>query len=156
LLSDPDPVIRARAALAIGRTGVAAGVPLVVTALQDPEEAVRANAAFALGLLGSREPVASLHASLADPSPVVRGRAIEALGLIGDTDSAAWIARAAEGCGALMAPIAPDDEEWPKSPEIEVCRLALYALVRLRRFDALAQVALDGQGRPVSSWWPVA
>jgi cyclophilin family peptidyl-prolyl cis-trans isomerase/HEAT repeat protein len=35
-------------------------------------------------------------------------------------------------------------------------RLGLYALARLGSYDALAAVVLDGAGRPVSSWWPVA
>jgi cyclophilin family peptidyl-prolyl cis-trans isomerase/HEAT repeat protein len=32
----------------------------------------------------------------------------------------------------------------------------LYALTRLRAYDALAAAVLDPQGQPVSRWWPVA
>lgn len=156
LLRDPEAAVRGRAAIAIGRVGVAAGAALLEAALDDPDEGVRANAAFALGLAGSRASIPALQRALEDPSWTVRGRAIEALGLVGDGAAAGAVVAAAAGCADRLAPMLPDDEEWPKAPEIEVCRLALYALVRLQDYDALARVALDAAGRPVSSWWPVA
>jgi HEAT repeat protein len=156
LLLDPDPVVRRRSALAIGRIGMAEGVPLLVGRLSDPEEGVREMASFGLGLLGSREAVGPLLALLTDASPPVRGRAIEALGQIGDPTAAGPIAGASTGCAALLAPLPPDDESWPMSPDIEACRLALFALVRLRDTDALRSVALNAQGQPISRWWPVA
>jgi cyclophilin family peptidyl-prolyl cis-trans isomerase/HEAT repeat protein len=172
LARDVDPLVRRRAALAIGRVGMAEGVPALVSALQDPDVDVRASAAFGLGLLGAIEPTdpaaeakaaaasfpgrPALISALGDAAPQVRGRAIEALGLIGDPSAAGSIASVAANCGPHLAPLAPDDEEWPKAPEIELCRLALFALVRLRDYDALASIVLDGGGRPVSRWWPVA
>jgi len=156
LVRDPDSAIRARAALAIGRVGLVDGVPSLESVLGDPSDVVRGNAAFALGLLGSRASVPALLPLLADVSVVVRGRAIEALGLIGERSAAAAIVRAGTDCPAWLASVAADDEAWPKGPEIEMCRLSLYALVRLQDFDALAQIAIDSAGRPVSSWWPVA
>jgi cyclophilin family peptidyl-prolyl cis-trans isomerase/HEAT repeat protein len=48
---DPDSLLRAQAAVAIGRIGDRAGVPLLVTLLNDPDTTVRARAAFALGML---------------------------------------------------------------------------------------------------------
>ena len=48
---DPDSLIRAQAAVAIGRIGDAAGVPLLVPLLDDPDTTVRAQAAFSLGML---------------------------------------------------------------------------------------------------------
>ncbi len=48
---DPDSMMRAQAAVAIGRIGDHAGVPLLVTLLNDPDTTVRAEAAFALGAL---------------------------------------------------------------------------------------------------------
>lgn len=155
-LNDPEAALRARAALAVGRVGMPDSAPLLQTALADPAEAVRANAAFGLGLLSAREAVPALQAALADPSVLVRSRVIEALGLIGDRAAAPSIARAAVGCRTLLATMAPDDEAWPAVPDVELCRLSLFALVRLQDFDALAQVALDEQGQPVSSWWPLA
>ena len=155
LAVDPDPALRRRALLAIGRVGAAEGLRALVPALTDPDENARAAAAFALGLLAAKDAIDPLRAALQDPSLVVRGRVIEALGLIGDRATAPAVADAA-GCHATIATIEPDDEGWPKTPEVEVCRLALFALVRLRDYDALARAALDDQGQPVSRWWPVA
>ena len=155
LAVDPDPALRRRALLAIGRVGGAEGLRALVPALTDPDENARATAAFALGLLASKDAIDPLRAALQDPSLAVRGRAIEALGLIGDPSAAPAVADAA-GCRSTIAAIEADDEGWPKTPEVEVCRLALFALVRLRDYDALARAALDEQGQPVSRWWPVA
>jgi HEAT repeat protein len=47
----PDALIRAQAAVAIGRIGDRAGTPELVTLLADPDSAVRLQAAFALGTL---------------------------------------------------------------------------------------------------------
>lgn len=156
LVLDTDAGVRRRAALAIGRVGLAEGVPSLVNALRDPDEHVRASAAFALGLLGSTGGVAPLEAALHDPSVLVRGRAAEGLGLIGQSSAASAVADAAAGCATQLTGIEPDDEAWPKTPEVELCRLSLFALVRLHQYDQLARVALDAEGRPVSRWWPVA
>jgi cyclophilin family peptidyl-prolyl cis-trans isomerase/HEAT repeat protein len=153
---DTDPNVRRRAMLGIGRTGLADGVPALVSGLGDTDESVRVSAAFGLGLLGSPAGVDPLIAALKDQSALVRGRAADALGLIGDPRAAGPVADAAAGCADLFTGIQPDDEEWPKAPEIEACRLSLFSLVRLKQYDALARVALDAQGQPVSRWWPVA
>jgi HEAT repeat protein len=155
LVTDADPGVRRRAALAIGRVGLPEGVRPLVAALADSQESVRAMSAFGLGLLADPTAAAPLEAALADPSAIVRGRAAEALGQLGATPAAAAIATSAASCPALIAPLASDDEEYPKSLEIEACRLSILALVRLRQFDALARVVL-ADGKPVSSWWPVA
>jgi cyclophilin family peptidyl-prolyl cis-trans isomerase/HEAT repeat protein len=153
---DPDVGVRRRAMLGIGRTGLAEGVPTLASGLGDSEDAVRAAAAFSLGLLASKAGIDPLIAALQDTSPLVRGRAAEALGLIGDPRGAGPVADAASGCHEVIAGISPDDEESPKTPEIEACRLSLFALVRMKQYDALARVALDAQGQPTSRWWPVA
>jgi cyclophilin family peptidyl-prolyl cis-trans isomerase/HEAT repeat protein len=87
----------------------------------------------------------------------VRGRAADALGLIGAPAqaSAAAIATASAACAPWLAAMRPDDESRGE-PTTDACRLALFALARLRDYDALARVALDAQGAPVSNWWPVA
>jgi cyclophilin family peptidyl-prolyl cis-trans isomerase/HEAT repeat protein len=159
LLGDASARTRRRAALAIGRVGLADGIaPLSARLAGDPEFEVRQMAAFALGLLGRREAVGPLRTALADPSPIVRGRAAEALGLIGDTDSAAAIGAMAAGfvkAGALSAVVA-DESGYPLSPEIEATRLGIYALARLKAYDPLAAAVLDAKGAPVTRWWPVA
>jgi cyclophilin family peptidyl-prolyl cis-trans isomerase/HEAT repeat protein len=158
LALDPDPAIRRRAVIAMGRVGMADSVPALVSALADVDPDVRAAGAFALGLIGpdAREGTRAVRAALEDPSLLVRARAVEALGLIGDASVAADIASAAGGCGAHLASIAPDDEDHPKSPEVELCRLAIFALARLRDYERLAAVVLTPEGQPVSRWWPVA
>ncbi len=158
LVRDADPLVRARAALAIGRVGIIdEGRTLLEQALADPADGVRANAAFGLGLLGASGSTAALLPLLTDASFTVRTRAVEALGLIGDESAAAPIADAAGDCPAWFASLLPDDEEYPKTPEvIEVCRASLYALVRLGDIDALSRLTLDAAGEPVSHWWPVA
>jgi cyclophilin family peptidyl-prolyl cis-trans isomerase/HEAT repeat protein len=156
LASDPDGAVRRRAVLAIGRAGVPDGAATLVSSLNDAEAEVRGTAAFALGLLGQKSTVPALVAALKDSSPLVRGRAAEGLGLIADPSAAPAIADAFSGCKSEIGSIEPDDESAPKSPAIDACRLALLALVPLKNYDALARVALDEQGQPISTWWPVA
>src|SRR4051812_14041337 len=57
LVSDSEPRIRRRAALAIGRVGLADGAAAVKPLLADADAEVRQMAAFALGLLGDQTSV---------------------------------------------------------------------------------------------------
>lgn len=50
-LSDADTMVRAQAAIAVGRLGDLRGTFMLVPALEDPEATVRPSVAFALGLL---------------------------------------------------------------------------------------------------------
>ena len=158
LLSDTEARVRRRAALAIGRAGVPAGVPPLVSLLADADPEVRQMAAYALGLIGdvsAREP---LLAALADPAPVVKGSAAEALGLLGDASSAAAIASMGADvlASGAFATLPPDDLDAARDTPPAAFRLAIYALVRLRAYDALAGLVLDGSGQPKVRWWPVA
>jgi cyclophilin family peptidyl-prolyl cis-trans isomerase/HEAT repeat protein len=157
LIKDAEPRIRRRAALAIGRVGLPEGGAALTATLADQDPDVRAMAAFALGLLGDPSAEAALGPLLADPMPAVRGRAAQALGLIGAKGSAAAIGKVAAEYvrSAPVAGMAPDDEAWPAAPEAEAFKLAAFALVRLKAYDALAAAVLEGD-RPVSTWWPVA
>lgn len=158
LVADPDPTIRARAALAIGRVGLAAGVPPLETTLTDTDPDVRQLAAFALGLIGDKSAVPALTTALQDADPRVRGRAAEGLGLIGDSGSAGAVGQmvAAYIKQGAIAALKPDDEQWPGTPESGAVRLGIFALVRQKAWDALASAVLDGSGRAVSDWWPIA
>jgi cyclophilin family peptidyl-prolyl cis-trans isomerase/HEAT repeat protein len=158
LATDPAPRIRRRAALAIGRAGLPEGVAALQGLLADPDPEVRRMAAFALGLLGDRSATPSLVNALQDADPLVRGRAAEALGLIGDAASAGAVGQMVGAYikGGAIAALAPDDETWPGAPEGAAVRLGLFALVRLKGWDALAAAVLDGNGNPVSAWWPIA
>jgi cyclophilin family peptidyl-prolyl cis-trans isomerase/HEAT repeat protein len=157
LLGDGQARTRRRAALAIGRVGLRDGVEPLLPVLNDPDAEVRQMAAFALGLIGdprAREPLA---AALDDPAPIVRGSAAEALGLIGDPASADAIARMAlqiVDSGGLAQ--LPDDGDTERDAPASAYRLALFALVRLKAYDALASAALDASGQPRVRWWPVA
>jgi len=159
LLTDPEGRVRRRAALAIGRTGVAEGVaPLAAALAGDRDAEVRQMAAFGLGLIGDRSAVDPLRAALGDPDARVQGRAAEALGLIGDAASAPAIAAMAAAHQPALngAALEADEGAYPLDPPAEAFRLALYALTRLKAADALAGVALDGAGLARVAWWPVA
>lgn len=162
LLEDGEARVRRRAALAIGRVGLPGPAPRltrVMLSTDDPE--VRQMAAFALGLIGSSSAVEGLRKALADSSPLVQGRAAEALGRIGDTASAGAIAAMAADCmkeGEVLG-ISPDELAYPLKPQAEAFRLAIYALTRLKAWDALASVVLvkGAEGlEPALRWWPVA
>jgi cyclophilin family peptidyl-prolyl cis-trans isomerase/HEAT repeat protein len=151
--------MRRRAALAIGHVKVAEGVIVLQPVLAaDPDPEVRQMAAFALGLIGQKEAAPALRLALSDPSPLVRGRAAEALGMLPDAESAPAIGAMVSGyvkAGALSQ-IAADESGSPLAPEVEAARLGVYALTRLKAYDALAGAVLDGSGAPVTRWWPIA
>jgi cyclophilin family peptidyl-prolyl cis-trans isomerase/HEAT repeat protein len=158
LLTDEEARTRRRAALAIGRVGLAEGIPGLQQALGDPEFEVRQMAAFALGLIGDPSARPALLNALKDSEPMVQGRAAEALGAIGDKTDAPAVAAMVKAFiqgGALMN-VAADDLAWPLAPPTEATRLGLYALVRLGSYDDLASTVVDANGAPVSTWWPVA
>ena len=156
LAADADARIRRRAALAIGRVGLAEGAAALQPLLADPDPEVRQMAAFGLGLLADKTAVPALTAALQDAAPRVRGRAAEALGLIGDTGSAAAVgqmvsAYVKQGAVASLGP----DEEVAKTPEADAVRLGLFALVRQKSWEPLAAAVQDQSGA-VATWWPVA
>ena len=159
LLDDPEGRVRRRAALAIGRVGLAEGVlPLAKVLVADRDAEVRQMAAFALGVIGHRSAVEPLRSALRDPSALVQGRAAEALGLVGDTASAQAIATMAASnlASVKAAALESDDLSYPLAPPIEAFRLGIYALTRLKAPDALLSVVLDPSGQPRLAWWPVA
>jgi cyclophilin family peptidyl-prolyl cis-trans isomerase len=169
LLTDAEPRVRRRAALAIGRVGLPAGIQPLIATLADADPEVREMAAFALGLIGDVVAAPALTKALEDESPTVRGRAAEALGQIDAKEKDQVQAEARRQVGdaigrmvagyaksAAVASMQADDEKWPAAPEAEAFRLGLYALVRLGTYEPLAAAALDAEGRPVTTWWPVA
>ena len=159
LLGDREARVRRRAALAIGRAGLADGVaPLLPILASDPDPEVRQMAAFALGLIADRSAFDPLVAALADPAPVVRGSAAEALGVLGDSAAAAPIAKMAAAVvasGVLATPPA-DTVEAARDTPAAAFRFAVFALTRLKAYDALAGLVLDPAGQPRVRWWPVA
>ena len=158
LLGDAEGRVRRQAALAVGRVGLPDGVEPLSALLSDADVEVRQMAVFALGLIGHDSARPALLKALDDPEPTVQGRAAEALGSIGnkaDADAISGIVRRQAAAGAF-AGLEPDDLRHPISGTAEAARLAIYALVRLGSYEALAAAVLDGAGQPVSQWWPVA
>lgn len=98
-LASPDSIVRLQAALAAGRIGDPAAVPLLVPMLEDSVVSVRANAAFALGLVRDTAAVEALVRRLTT-SPALDGESaaemVTALARIGGR-------RAAEFFAAVLA-----------------------------------------------------
>jgi cyclophilin family peptidyl-prolyl cis-trans isomerase/HEAT repeat protein len=158
LLGDPEARTRRRAALAVGRVGLTDGVEPLTRLLGDEEVEVRQMAAFALGLIGDAAARPALLKALEGSDPVLEGRAAEALGAIGDradADAVGAMVRRHVMTGVLQG-IDPDDLGYPIAAPVEAIRLGVYALARLRSYDALAAAILGEQGQPVSRWWPIA
>ena len=156
LLMDPEPQLRRRAALAIGRVRLSQGVPPLISALSDPVMEVRQASAFALGLIGDVTAAPALVEALQDPEPTVQGRAAEALGRIGAVDAGESIGGLVRSYVSAAFDLEPDDLSYPLSPEIEAFRLGLYALSALRAYEPLAGAVLQETGQPILWWWPVA
>jgi cyclophilin family peptidyl-prolyl cis-trans isomerase/HEAT repeat protein len=159
LLSDGEARVRRRAALAIGRVGLAEGIqPLTALLASDQDAEVRQVAAFALGLIGDSRAREALLPALVDASPLVKGSAAEALALIGDATAAEPIARMAAQIiesGAFSTVPGDEDDARRDTPSAAV-RLAIFALARLRAYPALASAVLNPDGQPRMAWWPVA
>jgi cyclophilin family peptidyl-prolyl cis-trans isomerase/HEAT repeat protein len=115
-------------------------------------------AAFALGLIGDARAREPLVGALADPSPLVQGSAAEALGLIGDAAAADALGRfvAQVVQSGALAPPPGDAEDAARDTPAAACRLAIFALVRLKAYPQLAAAVLDASGQPRMRWWPVA
>jgi len=158
LLTDGEARVRRRAAMALGRAGLADAVPALVARLADEEPEVRQMAAFALGLVHDGRAREPLMVALNDPVPIVQASAAEALGLLGDASAASAIATMATRIlesGGLTPPPADGRDDKRDTPA-DAFRLALTALARLKAFPALAAVTLDTAGQPKLTWWPVA
>ncbi len=84
LVNDPNPTVRVRALLAIGRIQDSTSVPAVLPLLNDASVEVRREAVFALGQIGHRSARAALEARLGEPDAETSRLAIEALGKLGD------------------------------------------------------------------------
>ena len=157
LLGDAEARIRRRAAIAVGRVGLPEAVPDLVKLLQaDADAEVRQMAAFALGLIGDPSAIEPLRAAVGDPLPIVAGRAAEALGLLNDAASAPVIGKMVAAHAAAAAAVAPDEARAQVNEAADAFRLGVYALARLKNYEALAGSVLGADGLPRLQWWPVA
>lgn len=83
-LQDVDPLVRAEAALTLGRRRAKKARPTLEAALKDPDEHVRGAVAYALGLLGEPASREDLRPLLQDEAAFVRAVAAESLQQLGD------------------------------------------------------------------------
>ena len=161
LLTDDEARIRRRAALAIGRVGLADGVPPLVGAAGRPRSRSAADGGVC-ARPDRRQDARAIRWSraLADPSPLVQGSAAEALGLIGDAggrrrDRRAGRRRSSQS-GALAQPPGDDDDARRDTPAAAFRLGALRARAAEGVSTQLAAAVLDASGQPRVRWWPVA
>ena len=162
---DPDPEVRRRAVLALGRIGRPEAVePLVIALAGDEAGAVRSTAAFALGIVEDPLPadaVSALEAALLDASGRVREKALEAIGRRGGE-------RAGEIVTGRLAELveAPgysdrreDVEAFRRRTSWDEARLGLFALTRIRDDGGdpgEVGAILGRNGSPRTLWWVAA
>ena len=162
---DPDPEVRRRAVLALGRIGRPEAVEPLVTALTGDEAgAVRSTAAFALGIVEDplpAEAVLALEAALLDGSSRVREKAIEAIGRRGGERAgeivAGRLAELVEASG--YSDRREDVEAFRRRTSWDEARLGLFALARIRDDGGDPEDAgrvLGRGGSPRTLWWVAA
>lgn len=83
----PDPWLRAKTALAVGRLRDPAAALYLPVLLEDPDAGVRRAAAFGAGVSGDARLVRFLAVALGDSDPETAANAAEALGKIGGKDA---------------------------------------------------------------------
>jgi cyclophilin family peptidyl-prolyl cis-trans isomerase len=144
LLSDKQPAIRRRAALAAGRIGDERAAPaLALMSKQDSDESVRAVAVFALGEVespaGGEVLISLLSLDQKEPAEI-RARAVEALGKIVAAFPKAEEARAVPLRAAIVGAL--EFEAGRRSgPDREVILFGLTAALRARPENAGKVVA---------------
>ena len=156
LATEGSPLIRRRAALALGRIGVSRGVETLTILLNDSEPEVRQMAAFGLGLIGDSSATESLLSAVNDISPMVQGRAAQALARLGASEAAPAIGRMVKSYVTSAFEVDPEDVSYPQVDEVEAFRLGIYALGELKAFEPLAEAVIGDGGQPILWWWPVA
>jgi cyclophilin family peptidyl-prolyl cis-trans isomerase/HEAT repeat protein len=169
----PDPWLRAKTALAVGRLRDPAAVLYLPVLLEDPEAGVRRAAAFGAGVSGDARLVRFLAAVLGDSDSETAVNAAEALGKIGGKDAtdalvaalarreAAEPTRAASALAMFRKPEARTVAALlaafgEKSPAPELRRAVVYSLSRKPQREsapALRAVLREGGDEPVVVSW---
>lgn len=78
-LAGSDRTLAVRAALAIGRTKNAAGVPLLLRCVRDRDVAMRAMCVYGLGLIADGRAIPAVSAALRDRAGAVQAAALDAI-----------------------------------------------------------------------------
>jgi len=158
-LADADPEVRAMAAFGLGLIAEPSSAPQLIGALADVSPLVRGRAAEGLGQIGVKEaarfPGATAPPVNAASAPPVNA-ATAPLTLAGTAADPIGKMAAEYARSAAVAAMQPDDETFPADPRAEAFKLGIFALVRLRAYEPLSAAVLDANGRPVTTWWPVA
>ncbi len=137
LLSDPQPHLRKRAALAAGRIGDAAAVPDLIALLRgDRARSVRIMAAFALGEIEAASGADQLLTTLkTSEDEVLRARAIEALGKIAASLPKEQEVRSRELGNAILEALRLEGNRRSAPDELTVL-LALTGVLRAKPENA--------------------
>jgi cyclophilin family peptidyl-prolyl cis-trans isomerase/HEAT repeat protein len=131
LLTNSNPVVRTRAALAAGRIGNEGAIAELSNMLaNDKDQTVRAMAAFAIGEVESISGANALLAALSSESGEVRARAIEGLGKIAAALPKEQQAREVEIAGAILDVLRSETKRT--APDQEVLLLGATAVLRSR------------------------
>ncbi|MFC1639637.1 peptidylprolyl isomerase [Gemmatimonadota bacterium] len=135
----PEPMVRRRAALAIGRIGDPNGTTMLLELLEDPAAVVQQDAAFALGILGDRSAAATLREMVLGTSPSDQGpthvEAVTAIARIEGGDASdffeellvRWVGRAVAGDELPATVVQVLREAWRLGEDAPAERLAQYA-----------------------------
>src|SRR5205814_213076 len=97
--SSPDPWLRAKTALAVGRLHDRDATVYLPVFLRDEDRGVRRAAAFACGISGDARLVRFLVKALQDDDPEVLANGTEALSRLGDAGATAALVEAASSVG---------------------------------------------------------
>ncbi len=181
--NDTDPVVRRHAALAIGRIGSPAGVPILLELLTDPDSVVQEDAAFALGLIADPATLQHLQDVLLQTTEAERNDAdaeiVTAIAKIGGPDAARlfdellrrWTSRTEAGDAPFLmerllgeswrlgadAPILTISQ-LTDAPSERIRRAAVYSLSRLRAAGVARELlaASDDEDALVREWAALA
>lgn len=137
-----NPLVRGRAAAALGLLGQPEAVLPLVELLRDPDEGVRCRAAEALGRLRDPRAARALAVALQDAQPAVQSAVQAALVLLGSgavralceaiwSGGASWRLPAAETLVRIGSPAVPTVVRLLSAPVWEVRREAVAVLGRI-------------------------
>jgi cyclophilin family peptidyl-prolyl cis-trans isomerase/HEAT repeat protein len=141
LMTSPDEKIRTRAALAAGRIGSEAAIPVLASLLEkDRSEQVRAMAAFALGEIESIKATDTILKTLHTPETPnsIRSRAVEAAGKIAAANPKN---EQSISLGKAILDVLLNEDARGGSQDRETVLLALTAALRAKPADTGIVVA---------------